>query len=905
MRRQMKKVLSILVTIIVMAGEPQSALAGESLLPEEKEAVNLEENVDKTEAGVQEEHSDAEDSEFTEETCAEVETESFNDSDLFIQEEAAEEQSAVDEWAADSAEERSQEEAVDDIIVEDVEEVEEVLASDSENPAGFRYELLDDGTVKITGYTGEKSGNLILPESIDGHKVSSIGRDAFWNCSGFAGDLVIPDGVTMIEEGAFEWCWGFDGNLVLPESLIEIGERAFYDCRFTGNLKLPEHLERIGEQAFCYCRFTGNLKLPEHLERIGDEAFLHCSGLTGELILPESLEYIGKDVFFNGLKIIIDGEEYRSLMDIRVGDQFQLTAKPNTNLDIPITSEIVWSSENENVVTVDETGLLTAVGTGTYIEVRASCSGIVDDTIDFNVTAAAQTVHRGNETWYIPQTIKLGYCVHGDDSECPGIKIVEVNDLKENYEGKYAVVRYSMTGRLFTVPHAGYPEYLITDTEKICGRVCLHYAIYPGTVTFQLCVWDENECVRIGEPYTVTVEEPVIATNEPQTVTVGDRISLTAELQNTDLENELAEPYVTAIESRKKEIFDSLGESEYILDHKLVYQPEFIIEQGANLVECSDGDFSHTLTASEQITFKGIGTVRIRIRYNPLPLCTYSGLPNYYVPEKTITIQVKDKTKPAESAAKETDQTIKVRTVALNQTTLRLQKGKTTTLSAAVASANASNKSVAWTTSNPKVATVSGGVVTAKGLGTATITARASDGSGVYAQCKVTVGYRITYQLSGGKNNTANPSIYYKEKITLKNPSRKGYLFKGWYTDKKYKKKIKTITAGSAKNLTLYAKWEKVTVDKTAIITLKSSKSGQAALKFKGISKASGYEVMYGTDRKFKKYEVLTTGKTSLTLKELKKKSTYYVKIRAYKLDSAGKKVYGKYSAVKKVKIQK
>ena len=39
--------------------------------------------------------------------------------------------------------------------------------------------------------------------------------------------------------------------------------------------------------------------------------------------------------------------------------------------------------------------------------------------------------------------------------------------------------------------------------------------------------------------------------------------------------------------------------------------------------------------------------------------------------------------------------------------------------------------------------------------------------------------------------------------------------------------------------------------------------------------------------------------------KKLKKGKTYYVRVRAYKKDSTGRKVYGKYSKVMKVKITK
>jgi uncharacterized repeat protein (TIGR02543 family) len=102
------------------------------------------------------------------------------------------------------------------------------------------------------------------------------------------------------------------------------------------------------------------------------------------------------------------------------------------------------------------------------------------------------------------------------------------------------------------------------------------------------------------------------------------------------------------------------------------------------------------------------------------------------------------------------------------------------------------------------------GVVTAKGIGTATITATADGGISVKGSCKITVGYGITYQLNGGKNHKSNPYVYTKNQtVTLKSPTRKGYSFKGWYTDRNYKNKITEILSGSKKSYTLYARWER------------------------------------------------------------------------------------------------
>ncbi len=76
--------------------------------------------------------------------------------------------------------------------------------------------------------------------------------------------------------------------------------------------------------------------------------------------------------------------------------------------------------------------------------------------------------------------------------------------------------------------------------------------------------------------------------------------------------------------------------------------------------------------------------------------------------------------------------------VSLNKTSMTMTMGSTETLTATIAPANASDKSVAWTTSNANVAMVADGVVTAVATGTATITATTVDG-GLTATCTVTV----------------------------------------------------------------------------------------------------------------------------------------------------------------------
>ena len=98
----------------------------------------------------------------------------------------------------------------------------------------------------------------------------------------------------------------------------------------------------------------------------------------------------------------------------------------------------------------------------------------------------------------------------------------------------------------------------------------------------------------------------------------------------------------------------------------------------------------------------------------------------------TITAKAGDKTATCAVTVVATP----VASVILNKTTASLKAGETVTLTATVKPDDATDKTVTWSTSDNSVAVVSGGVVTAKGLGTAVITAAAG---GKSASCAITV----------------------------------------------------------------------------------------------------------------------------------------------------------------------
>ncbi|SKA68121.1 hypothetical protein SAMN02745111_01536 [Eubacterium uniforme] len=119
--------------------------------------------------------------------------------------------------------------------------------------------------------------------------------------------------------------------------------------------------------------------------------------------------------------------------------------------------------------------------------------------------------------------------------------------------------------------------------------------------------------------------------------------------------------------------------------------------------------------------------------------------------------------------------------------------------------------------------------------------------------------------------------------------------------------KAKVTVAGKEKTVyvTVYVKQPK----QVKVKSVKNNKKKAFTIKWKKVKGASGYVVKYARNKKFTKGKkvrmIKNIKKTSLTLKKLKKNKNYFVKVRAYTLDKNGKKVYGNWSEVKKIKIKK
>ena len=126
---------------------------------------------------------------------------------------------------------------------------------------------------------------------------------------------------------------------------------------------------------------------------------------------------------------------------------------------------------------------------------------------------------------------------------------------------------------------------------------------------------------------------------------------------------------------------------------------------------------------------------------------------------------------------------------------------------------------------------------------------------------------------------------------------------------KEDKKEDKTTATTPTSQITTIKKKEIQIAKPSRVVKLKIKKSSKRSVKisWKKQKNASGYEV-YRSTKKNKSFKKITTlkkaGKVTYVNKKLKKGKTYYYKVRAYKVVS-GKKVYGKFSTIKKIKIKK
>lgn len=142
---------------------------------------------------------------------------------------------------------------------------------------------------------GEFAGCTALSSVTIPSTMQTIGDETFKSCTALT-QIELPDSVTKLGASAFEAC----SNLVTVRysvELIEIGNKAFYNCINFSSYVFPESLQIIGSQTFENCESFRSLTIPANVTAIGSRAFVNCHGISVLTIDTNKLTNCGTAIF--------------------------------------------------------------------------------------------------------------------------------------------------------------------------------------------------------------------------------------------------------------------------------------------------------------------------------------------------------------------------------------------------------------------------------------------------------------------------------------------------------------------------------------------------------------------------------------------------------------------------------
>ena len=197
----------------------------------------------------------------------------------------------------------------------------------------FKYNELKDGTLKITGYTGDKQ-DVVIPSKIKDKDVTAIGNFVFCDNTNIK-SVVISDGIKSIGENSFENCVNLE-SIEIADSVDTIKEYAFKNCSGLESIKIPDGVTEINDLTFYGCKNLTEIEIPQSVESVGSFAFSQTKWL-------EEKQKEDPLVVING--ILISG--YTASGDVEIPDNvssISAAAFMNDNGDCEIKSVTIPNS---------------------------------------------------------------------------------------------------------------------------------------------------------------------------------------------------------------------------------------------------------------------------------------------------------------------------------------------------------------------------------------------------------------------------------------------------------------------------------------------------------------------------------------------------------------------------------
>ncbi len=380
----------------------------------------------------------------------------------------------------------------------------------------YQFSIQNDEIV-IEKYVGTKN-EVVIPNTMDGKRITSIGESAFKNCSHLT-SIEIPSSITAIGNNAFYACYALteiNFNAIAMNDLTS-SSRVFSYAGENGTgitIKIGTNVKKIPAYLFYNNYYISSVMFEEGsvCENIGEKAFSGCQRLTS-IEIPSSITAIGKNAFYACYALTEINFNATVMNDLTSSSYvFSEAGKNGTGITIKIGTNVkkipaylFYSNDYITSVLFEEVSVCESIGEYAFycckhltsIEIPSSINSIGDyafsscyklveviDKSDLQITKGALQKNGG-----------VGYYALQVLTEKPTISnFIEQDDyIFYKYDGKYYLLGYSGENTELILPsniqgcEYSIYEYAFCNNDKITSVIISNGVTFIDSHAFGEC----------------------------------------------------------------------------------------------------------------------------------------------------------------------------------------------------------------------------------------------------------------------------------------------------------------------------------------------------------------------------------------------------------------------------------